>query len=175
MTRGQALTSAAPDAPPERHRELAARYQGDCLARQNDWSLFPGVLPMLQDLRARGYRLAVATGKSRRGLDEVMSVRSLRGLRLRDWFDASRTADETAGKPDPLMLRELMAQLNAPPARTLMIGDTAYDLQMAQNAGCASIGVRYGAQGDSREFAAFGPLLVASSVTALHRWLAGNA
>jgi phosphoglycolate phosphatase len=130
---------------------------------------------MLQDLHARGYRLAVATGKSRRGLDEVMQSRALQNQRVQDLFDGSRTADETAGKPDPLMLRELMDQFAAPPARTLMIGDTTHDLQMARNAGCASIGVSYGAHGDSGAFAAFAPLLVADSVAALHRWLTGHA
>ena len=170
-----ALAQAAPDVPRERYRELAARYRVHYLAHENDLSLFSGVLPMLQDLRARGYRLAVATGKSRRGLDEVMRSRQLQGLRLQDLFDDSRTADETASKPDPRMLHELMAQFDAPPARTLMIGDTTHDLQMAQNAGCACVGVSYGAHGDSGEFAAFAPLLVADSVAALHRWLIGHA
>jgi phosphoglycolate phosphatase len=170
-----ALAKAAPDVPPERYRELAARYHAHYTAHQDDLSLFPGVLPLLRDLRARGCRLAVATGKSRRGLDEVLRSRPLQNLRLQDVFDGSRTADETAGKPDPLMLHQLMAQFGAPPGRTLMIGDTTHDLHMAQNAGCASVGVSYGAQGDSSEFAAFGPLLVADSVLALHRWLIGHA
>jgi len=168
-----ALAAAAPDVPPARYRELAGRYRAHYMAHQNDLSLFPGVLPMLCDLRARGYRLAVATGKTRRGLDEVLQSRPLQDLRLLDLFDGSRTADETAGKPDPLMLHELMQQFGVPPARTLMIGDTTHDLQMAQNAGCPSIGVSYGAHGDSSAFAAFAPLLVADSVAALHRWLIG--
>jgi phosphoglycolate phosphatase len=170
-----ALAEAAPDVPQERYRELAARFRTYYVAHQNDLSLFPGVLPMLRDLRALGYRLAVATGKSRRGLDEVLQSRPLQDLPLLDLFDASRTADETAGKPDPLMLHELMAQFATPPVRTLMIGDTTHDLQMAQNAGCASIGVSYGAHGDSGAFAAFEPLLVADSVAVLHRWLTGDA
>ena len=175
MALAPALAKAAPDVPPERYRELSARYRAHYAVHQNDLSLFPGVLPMLQDLRARGCRLAVATGKSRRGLNDVLRSHPLQGLRLQDLFDGSRTADETAGKPDPLMLRELMDQFSAPPGRTLMIGDTTHDLQMAQNAGCASIGVSYGAQGDSDEFTAFAPLQVVHSVAALHLWLIEHA
>jgi phosphoglycolate phosphatase len=93
------------------------------------------------------------------------------GVPLDDLFDSSRTADETAGKPDPLMLLELMDEWSAPPARTLMIGDTTHDLQMAQNAGCASIGVSYGAHRDNGALSAFRPLLIAPSTSALHRWL----
>ena len=74
---------------------------------------------------------------SGRGAGSTSSWRAL--------FDASRTADETAGKPHPLMLHELMAEFGVPPERTLMIGDTTHDLQMALNAGCASVGVSYGA------------------------------
>ncbi|MDR0478277.1 MAG: HAD-IA family hydrolase [Burkholderiaceae bacterium] len=170
-----ALAKAAPDVPPERYRDLAARYHLHYLAHQNDLVLFPGVPEMLLELRARGHWLAIATGKSRRGLDEVLRLSQLQGLHLADLFDGSRTADETAGKPDPLMLRELMAQFDVSLARTLMIGDTTHDLEMARNAGCCSIGVGYGAHGDSGEFAALEPLLVAHSVDQLHRWLVDHA
>ena len=170
-----AVAKAAPDVPPERYRDLAARYHTHYLARQHDLSLFPGVTAMLQDLRARGYRLAVATGKSRRGLDDVLALNSgLPGLPLSALFDGSRTADQTAGKPDPRMLHELMDEFDAPSARTLMIGDTTHDLQMAQNAGCASIGVSYGAH-DGGALAACAPLSIARSVDELHRWLIDHA
>jgi Predicted phosphatases len=111
--------------------------------------LFDGVLPLLERLRARGHLLAVATGKSRRGLDEALHSVQLRGM-----FDGSRTADETAGKPHPLMLQELLAEFGVPPERLLMIGDTTHDLQMAQSAGCDSVGVSYGAH-EGSAFAAF--------------------
>ena len=110
--------------------------------------------------------LAVATGKSRRGLDDTLQAVELKGL-----FHASRTADQTAGKPDPLMLHELMEELNVPPERTLMIGDTTHDLLMAQNAGCASVGVSYGAHEPS-SFAEFNPLHIAHSVAELDAWMA---
>jgi phosphoglycolate phosphatase len=89
-------------------------------------------------------------------------------------FDGSRTADETAGKPHPRMLQELMREFGTDAERTLMIGDTTHDLQMAVNAGCASIGVSYGAH-EPGDFHALSPLLIAHSVAELHRWLAENA
>src|SRR6478752_4179169 len=148
----QALAHAAPDVPRERYAELGERYRHHYLAHKDDLSLFEGVLPMLNDLRERSHLLAVATGKSRRGLNDVLRTVELQGM-----FDASRTSDETAGKPDPLMLHELMREFGVEPERTLMIGDTTHDLQMAVNAGCASVGVSYGAH-DHESFAEFSPL-----------------
>jgi phosphoglycolate phosphatase len=165
----QALAHAAPDVPESKYPELGARYRHHYMAHQNDISLFDGVLPLLAALKARGHKLAVATGKSRHGLDEALQAVELKGR-----FDASRTADETAGKPHPRMLHELMDQFGVTPARTLMIGDTTHDLQMAVNAGCASVGVSYGAH----EFAAFEvlkPRFIAHSVTELQDWLARYA
>jgi phosphoglycolate phosphatase len=166
---GAALAHAAPDVPPEKYRELSARYRHHYLALQRDISLFDGVLPMLEDLKQRHHWLAVATAKSRSGLDEVLSSRQLQGI-----FNGSRTADETAGKPNPRMLLELMHEFGAAPERTLMIGDTTHDLQMAANAGCASVGVSYGAHAPDG-FSALKPLYVAQSVADLHRWLNESA
>jgi phosphoglycolate phosphatase len=98
----------------------------------------------------------------------------LRTVELRSVFDGSRTADETAGKPDPRMLRELMAQFGTEPQRTLMVGDTTHDLQMALNAGCTSVGVSYGAH-EPDAFDSLQPLFVAHSVPQLHQWLLENA
>ena len=165
----QALAHAAPDVPPERYPELGNRYRYHYLQHQDDLSLFEGVLPLLDDLRAQGHLLAVATGKSRRGLDEALHTVQLKGV-----FDGSRTADQTAGKPHPLMLQELMAEFDVAPARLLMIGDTTHDLQMAVNAGCASVGVSYGAH-EPDAFHALQPLAVVHSVRELHDWLLNNA
>ncbi|WP_296490034.1 HAD-IA family hydrolase [Rhodoferax sp.] len=165
----QALAHAAPDVPKERYQMLGDRYRHHYFAIQHEINLFDGVLPMLAELRARGHLLVVATGKSRRGLDEALATSTLAGT-----FDASRTADQTAGKPDPLMLRELMAEFDVPPERTLMIGDTTHDLQMALNAGCASVGVSYGAH-EPEAFVALKPLLVAHDVVQLRDWLRVNA
>ena len=168
MSLAQALAHAAPDVPEDKYPELAARYRHHYLNHQDDLSLFEGVLPLLAQLKARHYRLAVATGKSRRGLDEVLHSVQLKGV-----FDGSRTADETAGKPHPLMLQELMREFGAQPRRTLMIGDTTHDLQMAVNAGCPAVGVGYGAH-ESADFHALQPLFVALSVRSLHDWLTEN-
>ena len=164
-----ALAHAAPDVPPEKYPELGSRYRHHYLAAQHDISLFDGVLPMLAALKGRHHWLSVATGKSRRGLDEVLASRQLHGV-----FDGSRTADETAGKPDPRMLLELMREFGTEPERTLMIGNTTHDLQMALNAGCASVAVSYGAH-EPAGFEALRPRLVAHSVAQLHGWLAENA
>lgn len=161
----QALAHAAPDVPAERYPELGRRYRHHYMAQQHDLSLFDGVLPMLAALKERQHLLAVATGKSRAGLDEVLAAVALHGL-----FDSSRTADETAGKPHPRMLQELMAELGVPPERTLMVGDTTHDLQLARNAGCAAVGVSYGAHRPDG-FANLSPLVVAHSVAELHDWL----
>ena len=165
----QALAHAAPDVPPERYPQLGERYRQHYLAHQNDLSLFPGVLPLLDELKARQHWLAVATGKSRRGLDDVLRTVQLQGM-----FNGSRTADETAGKPHPRMLQELMREFGCDPDRTLMIGDTTHDLQLAANAGTASVGVSYGAH-DHGAFTDFRPLFVAHSARELHDWLAGHA
>ncbi|WP_310564658.1 HAD-IA family hydrolase [Hydrogenophaga sp.] len=165
----QALAHAAPDVPPERYPQLGERYKHHYVAHQHDISLFDGVLPMLADLKARHHWLTVATGKSRRGLDEALQTVELKGV-----FDSSRTADETAGKPSPLMLHELMREFGVAPERTLMIGDTTHDLQMAVNAGCASVGVSYGAH-EPDAFHALGPLHIAHSVHDLHHWLNAHA
>ncbi len=161
-----ALLHAAPEFPPERYPELGDRYRHHYFASQHELVLFEGTLQMLHALKDRNHLITVATGKSRRGLDEALATSQLKGL-----FDATRTADETASKPDPTMLLELMAELGVPPARTLMIGDTTHDLQMAVNAGVAGIGVSYGAH-EHDAFEAFAPLHVAHTTRELHDWLA---
>ncbi|BEP47718.1 MULTISPECIES: HAD family hydrolase [Variovorax] len=165
----EALARAAPDVPKEKYAELGARYRYHYLQHQDDLVLFDGVLQMIDALRARGHKLAVATGKSRRGLNEA-----LKSVALRDRFDASRTADETFGKPHPRMLLELMEELEVLPERTLMIGDTTHDLQLALNAGCPSVGVSYGAH-EPESFDELKPLFVAHSVASLEAWLLENA
>ncbi|GEQ74094.1 haloacid dehalogenase [Comamonas testosteroni] len=164
-----ALARAAPDVPPEKYPELANRYRFHFFKHQDDICVFDGILPLLAELRERGHWLTVATGKSRMGLNHALQDPQLKGL-----FDGSRTADETAGKPSPLMLHELMAEFGVEPERTLMIGDTTHDLQMAQNAGCACVGVSYGAHAPDG-FAQFGPLFVADSAAQLRVWLLANA
>ena len=165
----EALAHAAPDVPKSKYAELGARYKHHYVVHQNDISLFKGVLEMLAELNTRQHWLAVATGKSRSGLNEALQAVELQGL-----FHGSRTADETAGKPHPLMLQELMREFDVAPERVLMIGDTTHDLQMALNAGCASVGVSYGAH-EPAAFERLSPLSIAHSVAELHAWLRDNA
>ena len=165
----QALAHAAPDVPPKKYDQLGQRYKHHYLQHQHDITLFEGVLPMLAELKARHHWLTVATGKSRRGLDEALHSVELQGV-----FDASRTADETAGKPNPAMLHQLMHTFGVEPERTLMIGDTTHDLQMAVNAGCARVGVSYGAH-EPNAFHALQPLHIAHSVRELRDWLSAHA
>jgi len=164
-----ALEHAAPDVPKEKYPLLGQRYRHHYLQHQNDISLFSGVVPMLQQLKQRNHWVTVATGKSRAGLNDALHAVELQGL-----FDGSRTADETAGKPHPLMLQELMAEFGTTPERTLMIGDTTHDLQMARNAGCHSLGVSYGAH-EPAAFHPLQPLYIAHSVADLTQWLTENA
>ena len=161
----QALAYAAPDVPQDKYPALGERYRHHYAKHIDDLSLFDGVLPLLTALKERGYLLAVATGKSRLGLDEA-----LRNVALKGMFDGSRTADETAGKPNPRMLHELATEFGVPASRLLMIGATTQDLQMAINAGCPSVAVSYGAHG-SDALAALSPRHLAHSVGSLHNWL----
>jgi phosphoglycolate phosphatase len=165
----QALAHAAPDVPKEKYPQLGDAYRKHWALHADDISFFTGTMPMLLALQARGYKLTVATGKSRRGLDDVLQ-RELEGIKLSALFDASRTADQTAGKPDPLMLHELMEELDIAPQKMLMIGDTTHDLLLARNAGVASVGVSFGAHAHE-EFAKYEPLYVAHSIAELHDWL----
>ncbi|MDQ7988146.1 MAG: HAD-IIIA family hydrolase [Candidatus Dactylopiibacterium sp.] len=147
-------------------RQLVERYRHHFLARDHALVLFDGVREMLAELAAGGYLLAVATGKARRGLDRVLEQSGLGA-----YFDATRCADESFSKPHPGMLLELMDALEVAPDRTLMIGDTTHDLQMASNAGVASIALTHGAH-PSAALAAESPRVMLGSIAALREWLA---
>ncbi len=121
-------------------QQLSLRYGHYYNAQEHDIPLFDGVAAAIPALRERGIQLGVATGKGRPGLD-----RALERSGLGQYFHATRCVNECASKPHPQMILELMDELGVAPERTLMIGDTSFDLQMAQNAGVASLGVTYGA------------------------------
>ena len=164
-----ALEHAVPDLPTDRYGELAQRYRHHYVASQHGLSLFEGTLAMLRELKARHHWLAVATGKGRQGLNDALAHSDLAGM-----FDGSRTADETASKPNPRMLLELIDEFGVRADRTLMIGDTTHDLQLALNAGTASVGVSFGAH-DHSAFEPYRPLHVAHSTAELHGWLRQHA
>nr|WP_276583520.1 HAD-IIIA family hydrolase [Pseudomonas sp. RIT-PI-S] len=127
--------------------------------------LFPGVAQGLEAFRRAGYRLAVATGKARRGLDRV-----LKGHGLEDFFDITRAADETCSKPHPLMLEEILQHCGVSAGRALMIGDSAFDLQMAHNAGMPCVAVGYGAI-DLAALMVYEPVLAIERFAQLTAWL----
>jgi phosphoglycolate phosphatase len=164
-----AMQAAMPDLDPVLYPRMVERYKYHYLGRDQELTLFDGAREMLADLAQEGYFLAVATGKSRVGLN-----RALNAAKLLSVFDATRCADETFSKPHPAMLQELTRELGQDMRRTLMIGDTTHDLNMANNAGAASVAVQYGAHSEA-ELAALNPLFCASSVPALHAWLMANA
>jgi phosphoglycolate phosphatase len=164
-----ALARAVPDLPASRHQELAGRYRYHYLARDHELVLFDGVSELLTTLQSRGHTLAVATGKSRAGLD-----RALGHTGIGRFFAATRCADESVSKPAPDMVLELMDELAFDPSRTLVVGDTTHDLLMARHAGCASVAVTYGAH-PLAELLGAQPLAHCESVDELDVWLACHA
>jgi phosphoglycolate phosphatase len=137
----EAINTLFPDVDSDIQKQMVACYSETFFSKQTTaQDLFTGVEDMLIELKRAGYQLAVATGKTRSGLDKV-----LKSTGLADFFAITRCADETASKPHPLMLEQIMAHTGVLPERTLMIGDSIHDLQMAQNAQIASIGVTCGA------------------------------
>ncbi|MBW8128365.1 MULTISPECIES: HAD-IA family hydrolase [Pseudomonas] len=127
--------------------------------------LFDGVAQSLQAFRAEGYHLAVATGKSRRGLDRVLKAHG-----WDDYFDITRAADETASKPHPLMLEQILAHCGVSPRQALMVGDASFDLMMARNAGMDSVAVSYGAQA-AEVLQHYEPRLTIDHFSELQAWL----
>lgn len=164
-----AMRHAVPELAAEDYGRMVERYRHHYLSRDHELRLFHGVEAMLDQLAAAGFLLAIATGKSRPGLDRALHTSGL-GPR----FVASRCADECFSKPHPQMLEELMDELAVAPQRTIMIGDTTHDLLMAQNAGVDSIGVAYGAH-PRAALEALTPRTIAGGIADLHAWLMNNA
>jgi phosphoglycolate phosphatase len=159
-----------PEADTAERRQVAAYYRSRFLGGDpTPTPLFPGALDTLNQLRGEGYLLAVATGKSRRGLDQ-----SLAQTGLADYFQVTRCADETRSKPDPRMLQEIMETLDVKPGQTLMVGDTEYDMLMAANAGVAALAVAHGVHSPARLLAC-GPLACLHSLHDIPRWLQARA
>ncbi len=166
---GEALRHAVPELPEQRYPQMVDRYRHHYLSRDHELRLFDDAAELVAELAGAGFTLAVATGKSRVGLD-----RALRASGLGAYFQASRCADECFSKPHPQMLEELMQEFAVAPERTLMIGDTTHDLQMARNAGVASLGVAYGAH-PAAALDALAPLARLQKVEELAAWLRTHA
>lgn len=138
---GNAIKTLFPKADGELTQRLIKSYSQEYFSKQiTPQDLFPGVKEMLTILNESGYKLAVATGKGRPSLDKALNATC-----TSDFFCVSRCADETASKPDPKMIEEIMLHTNIKAEHTLMIGDSIHDLQMAQNANISAIGVSCGA------------------------------
>lgn len=162
----EAIMMLFPDADERFVLALRERYVAHFLtADPTRSSLFPGVRETLQSLHQRGFRLAVATGKSRRGLNRVLEDTQLGAL-----FEVTKCADETASKPDPLMLEEILLITDVPPKRALMIGDTEYDLEMGQRAKVDTVAVSYGAHAIER-LSRWKPVHEIHAFSELNAWL----
>lgn len=165
----EAMQAAMPNIDPALYPKVVERYRFHFLTKDPELVLFDGVRDMLTELSQDGYFLAVATGKSRVGLNRALNAVGLLSL-----FDATRCADETFSKPHPAMLQELTRELGQDLKRTAMIGDTTHDLLMANNAGAAAIAVEYGAH-PLDQLQSCKPLYSAQTVAQLHGWLSENA
>ncbi len=164
----EAFRTLAPEIDGETLRGLTDRYRYHFLSDHHaPATLFPGARETLVALDRAGYLLGVATGKGRRGLDRSLDETGCSGL-----FAVTRCADETASKPDPQMLVEVMDVAGAWPHETLMIGDTEYDMLMARHAGAGALAVSYGVHARERLLAAK-PLGCLDDIREITGWLAG--
>lgn len=150
---------------PELHDQILKCYGDHYVEHSKSDVWFDGVAEMLQDLKDLGIQLAVATGKSRRGLDRVLGQTN--SLEL---FSTTRAASETKSKPDPLMLAEILVETGFSAEQAIMVGDTSYDLEMAKNIQMPRVGVAYGVH-SVETLMQFEPLLIASNVQELHEFL----
>ena len=164
-----AMAHILPGLDPSAYPLVSERYRHHFLQRDASTTLFCGAAEMLAALREAGHLLAVATGKSRRGLD-----RALEATGLKECFHATRCADEGHTKPDPGMLHRLLDALDVAPGRALMIGDTTHDMQMARAAGVERLGVAHGAH-DRADLLAYAPLACVQDCAELRAWLAQHA
>jgi len=157
----KALLEIVPGLTEARLNEFIEAYRKFYFTADPDLKMFDGVLPLIKGLRERGLHTAVATGKSRFGLNRALENHGIGSL-----FDVTKTADQTQSKPHPLMLEEIFDELMVEAGECVMIGDTSHDIQMAQNAGCDSIAVSYGAH-TLHEISKAKPSYIAHNVTEL--------
>ncbi|MEQ1487287.1 MAG: HAD-IA family hydrolase [Methylotenera sp.] len=157
------------DIPEAQVQAMATQYTANYYAGEREIPLFAGAADTIIALNKRGFKLAVATGKGRNGLNLA-----LEHCGLGKYFHATRTVDECFSKPHPQMLDELMDNLVTLPERTLMIGDTSYDLHMAQNAGVSAVGVTFGAQA-AEQWQHLNPIKQFDDFSDLGEWLLEHA
>jgi phosphoglycolate phosphatase len=160
-----AMRHALPTLNAADYPALVERYRYHYLSADAEITLFEEIEPMLEELKQRGHFLAVATGKNRAGLERVLKSTALGHI-----FDATRTADETRSKPHPQMVIELTDYFGVEAGRSIMVGDTTHDLNMAHSARAKALGVSYGAH-PHENLVALEPLAVLSSSRELRSWL----
>ena len=165
----QALHYAVPELTDAMRPELVARYRYHFLSQDEAIPLFDGARETIAELHGAGYRLGVATGKSNAGLSRAME-----SSRMKSFFHATRTADQTFSKPDPAMLFELMEELGVSAERTLMVGDTTHDLQMAQNARVDAVAMSHGAH-PPEQLQELNPRALVDDFAQLRTWFRANA
>lgn len=141
----EAIHSLYPDADMAAHLALADRYRFHYFNDDSPLETYAGAEALLAELNEAGCWLSIATGKSRRGLDAALEKTG-----LGHYFLGTRTADETASKPAPLMLHSLLDEFGLRPDEAWMIGDTDFDILMAHNAGCAPVAITHGAHDTDR-------------------------
>lgn len=164
----EALAMLYPEGDGLMNAALVERYRHYYLhADSTPSQLFAGVEALLAKLHEHGYLMAIATGKGRIGLDRVLPE-----VGVAHYFCATRCADETASKPNPRMLLEIMAQVKVAAEETLVVGDTEYDMLMAKHAGADALAVSYGVHEKAR-LQCCGPIDCVDSIEALHGWLLG--
>lgn len=165
----QALQTLLPDLPEDDYPRLVERYRHHYLGRDAEIPLFTGVEEGIRELHGAGFTLAVATGKSMKGLD-----RALEYTHLRPYFSATRCADQTHSKPHPAMVEEILDELVLKRSQALVIGDTSHDMLMAANAGVDRLGVTYGAH-LPEDLHVHAPVAVLDSFMELQTWLMKRA
>lgn len=159
------LTHLVPELPEEKYSKYLEYYVSYYLKLEDSIELFEGIFPLLETLKNSGIKIAIVTGKSRKGVDRI-----LKRMELLNFFDATYCANEYASKPDPMMLNALLREFNVTDNHVLMVGDALYDVQIAHNANCDSVAVTYGA-GSLEQLAQAQPTYLVHSVSELRKLL----
>ncbi|BBP43818.1 HAD family hydrolase [Thiosulfativibrio zosterae] len=148
---------------------MANAYSQHFLQDSNEqMETFSGALELLAALREQGVKVAIATGKSRRGLDQVLREYSMGHL-----FDMTRTPHESASKPNPLMLSQILEAFKLQPHQAVMVGDTEFDMEMAHRIGMDRVGLTHGVH-EADRLQKFAPLKLFDDLAGLQAWLLEN-
>jgi len=166
LSLGEGVQTLFPGCTPELQVEIEKQYKHQFLEVNNSPTpMFDNALDLLSKLKVQNKLIAIATGKARPGLERVLDMSNSRHM-----FDATRSASDCKSKPDPEMITSLLEEFNVKASEAVMIGDTSFDLEMAQRAGIDSIGVTMGAH-DRSILEGFNPIAIVDSLNELEHWL----